>query len=254
MSSKYLTYYDADVDLEDVELFEDGRWLNDKCIDLFIEYLDHNITSKDDISRSKVFLLRAALTFLISNIQGVLSYITFIFIASLLYDQFLSKSSIFTAQVIFMIVNDNNDVTKARGGNHWSLLIFIRKTNKFLHYDSANGMNTEAAKSNAVRIAGVLGVTGSSFHNMKTPLQENAFNFNNFVFKPHIKECGIYVISITEQLYRKVIKYYQTHDHDDEIELSSVFELDNDQIPIGREMRKRCRNIVKDLRNATTQK
>ncbi|CAG8585834.1 3977_t:CDS:2 [Gigaspora rosea] len=198
MSAKYLTYYDADVDLEDVELFEDGRWLNDKCIDLFIEYLDHNLTSKDDISRSKVFLLRAALTYLISNIQDST------FLAGAL------PKRIFTAQVIFMIVNDNVDVTKARGGNHWSLLIFIRKTNKFLHYDSANGMNIGVAKYNAMRIASVLNVTGSSFHNMKTPLQENEFDL--------------------------------------------AFEIEQDQIPIGREMRKRCKKIVQELREAYVQK
>ncbi|CAG8734114.1 23630_t:CDS:2, partial [Racocetra persica] len=225
MSTKYLTYYDADVDLEDVELFEDRRWLNDKCIDLFIEYLEHNTTSNDDVSRSKVFLLRAALTFFISNIQDST------FLAGALPKQ------IFIAQVIFMIVNDNVDVTKARGGNHWSLLVFIRKTNKFLHYDSASGMNTGVAKYNAMRIAGVLGVTGSSFHNMKTPLQENG------------NECGVYVISITEQLYQKVVKYYQTHHHDDEKEFASIFELEQDKIPTGREMRKRCRKIVQELRD-----
>ncbi|KAM5581424.1 NEDD8-specific protease 1-like [Rosa sericea] len=43
-------------------------------------------------------------------------------------------------------VNDNVDTSQSDGGKQWSLLVYYRKSNTFMHYDSFGGFNSLVAR------------------------------------------------------------------------------------------------------------
>ena len=107
-------------------------------------------------------------------------------------------------QLVLLAVSDNPDVGHAGGGSHWSLLAFDRRTNVFLHLDSApgGGGNRGAAR----QLAGALSPLvrdqpaaggGSSGQQLRlprfeevegAPRQENGY------------DCGVYVMALARQL------------------------------------------------------
>ncbi|EFO93572.1 CRE-ULP-3 protein [Caenorhabditis remanei] len=53
------------------------------------------------------------------------------------------KNSFF--QIAF-ITNNNTDVTRPNGGSHWSLLLFDRPSDTFIHFDSSSRYNHQTAE------------------------------------------------------------------------------------------------------------
>lgn len=47
---------------------------------------------------------------------------------------------------IFLPINDNDDVEKAEGGSHWSLLLVSKVDGVAFHYDSMMSANREVAR------------------------------------------------------------------------------------------------------------
>ncbi|CAG8448921.1 14317_t:CDS:2 [Acaulospora morrowiae] len=222
----YLTYHDADIDEEAVMLFNDGCWLNDKCIDLYLEYLAHTVAPEDD-SEKAIFICSAAMTFFLSNLPSGTD------LSILVAPQFTS------APVIFSVINNNPDVTVALGGSHWSLMVYVRDMNECLHYDSASGINTNAAKKVAKKLFGI-----GKVRNMRVPQQQNAtFIAINSLRLFITSECGLYVLSIAEHIYRKVIKPKDALKYPKEL-----FEIEFSEIPSGDTMRKNCRGVVATLK------
>ncbi|KAL6529584.1 hypothetical protein OROGR_015207 [Orobanche gracilis] len=44
-------------------------------------------------------------------------------------------------RLVLFVVNDNDDFGGGDGGNHWSILVYDRTKNLFLHFDSMEGVN-----------------------------------------------------------------------------------------------------------------
>ena len=64
----------------------------------------------------------------------------------------------FLANVIFIPVNDKKLLESFEGGSHWSLLVYVKKNNKFLYYDSSNNYNFTVANKFATKISSILEV------------------------------------------------------------------------------------------------
>ncbi|RHZ88236.1 hypothetical protein Glove_25g7 [Diversispora epigaea] len=170
----YLTYHDADIDEEAVTFYDDGRWLNDKCIDLYLEYLEHTIVPQERF-KADIFFLRASMTFFLSNIDK--SNISI-----------YSPPELKSASIIFLVVNNNSDVSRAGGGTHWSLLVYVRELKLFFQYDSYKSMNELKAKYVAETIFGLDKV---DIIETNAPQQMNDH------------ECGVFVLSFAESIFKK---------------------------------------------------
>ncbi|CAG8476723.1 11700_t:CDS:2 [Acaulospora colombiana] len=130
----YLTYHDADIDEEAVLLFNDGCWLNDKCIDLYLE----SVIYVPSLPTERILIL-----FDLPHQRYLTHTVT------------PEAPQFNSASIVLAVINNNPDTTVAQGGTHWSLMIYVRDTNTCFHYDSASGMNTGVAKKVAKRLFGV---------------------------------------------------------------------------------------------------
>ncbi|KAI7983099.1 NEDD8-specific protease 1 [Camellia lanceoleosa] len=95
--------------------------------------------------------------------------------------------------MVIFPVNNNDDVTEAEGGNHWSLPLFERETNVFVHHDSYRGLNAGHAKQLYRAIVGYMGISDMAsackyVENSKTPQQVNGY------------DCGLYIAAIAKAI------------------------------------------------------
>jgi len=58
--------------------------------------------------------------------------------------------------------SNNTNPELAGGGSHWSLLVYAKSVNKFLHYDSAGPMNMSYARRTAKKVAKRIGIKGEA--------------------------------------------------------------------------------------------
>ncbi|GFZ13183.1 cysteine proteinases superfamily protein [Actinidia rufa] len=106
---------------------------------------------------------------------------------------FLQPLNLSGKKLVIFPVNDNNDVTEAEGGSHWSLLAFERDANVFVHHDSYGGLNSRHAKQLYRAIVGYMEITnmGSTAKYVecsRTPQQVNGY------------DCGLYVATIARTI------------------------------------------------------
>ncbi|KAJ2745658.1 SUMO1 sentrin specific peptidase 8 [Coemansia sp. BCRC 34301] len=90
--------------------------------------------------------------------------------------------------------------------SHWSLLVYCRPTRTFYHYDSINRHNRSFAERAAGRFLRVLEPRlkeGFYFKSVQTPQQNNDF------------DCGVYVLTIAEELARRYVKHLKSRERDD---------------------------------------
>ncbi|CAG8549820.1 2371_t:CDS:2 [Paraglomus brasilianum] len=177
-----LQYYDVMLYEEDVHFLYDDQWLNDTCIEFYMEYLERTkLLSTRGSSILQVFLLRPAITFLITIAPDESDLSSAI------------PAQLAGSDVIFSPVNNNTNPELAGGGSHWSLLVYAKSVNKFLHYDSAGPMNMSYARRTAKKVAKRIGIKDYEVIGMHTPQQENG------------SDCGVYVVAITDHLTRRLL-------------------------------------------------
>jgi hypothetical protein len=104
---------------------------------------------------------------------------------------FLEPLKLQSKDIIIMTINDNSSLTTA-GGSHWlvipssiitiitiiihirSTLIYDRKSNTFMHFDSsASNSNMNPAEICSRRLSYALQIEGASFENKSCPSQQN---------------------------------------------------------------------------------
>ncbi|GBC01037.1 hypothetical protein RclHR1_04040007 [Rhizophagus clarus] len=219
MLTATLYYKDAMLTPADYYLLYDDRWLNDQCVDFYLEYLEYNSSVKEE-SKVKPYLLRASMSFLIANIEDA---------------KYLSKAlpkQIFSSDIIFIPVNNKQSLESYIGGSHWSLLVYVKENNKFLYYDSANDMNFDIANKFADKISGVLEVKRNDIVIVNTPQQKNG------------SDCGVFVLSITDQFYQRII---ESQSNSDQVDFEKILEVDVQNLLSPSNMRKKIRNLVNEL-------
>ncbi|CAB4413879.1 unnamed protein product [Rhizophagus irregularis] len=222
MLTSTLYYKDAMLAPEDYGLLYDDRWLNDRCVDFYLEYLEYNYSIKEE-SKVKPNLLRASMSFLITNIEDAK------YLASALPKQ------IFSADIIFIPVNNKQSLESFIGGSHWSLLIYVKQNNKFLYYDSANNMNSYIAYKFADKISGVLEVKRNNIVVVKTPQQKNG------------SDCGVFVLSIIDQFYQRII---ELQPNSDQIDFEKILEVNEQNLLLPSDMRKKIRDLANELKDS----
>ncbi|KAJ1979828.1 hypothetical protein H4R35_001367 [Dimargaris xerosporica] len=172
-----LQYHSTNLRLSDFELLNGNQWLNDTLIGFYYEYLEQKHTPA-----------LAYTTLLPPTIAHWLTHAA--------YDDVASNDDLLhifrTKEYIFIPVNDGNEETRL-AGTHWSLLLYAKRENKFLYYDSLNLYNLVAAKHTMNRIMQCLEVSGAQFTVIKSPLQK------------HDGDCGVFILVVTSKILQRII-------------------------------------------------
>ncbi|KAK6023622.1 Ulp1 protease family, catalytic domain protein [Ostertagia ostertagi] len=156
--SKVLSYGDVVLYTSDLYTLNPGTWLNDNIISFACEYM---LSKAAPEVREQVAIVSAASCELI-RYSGDMEIVRDIFFSL----------GFFKGKAIKTIV----------GGNHWSLLVFDRRSARFEYYDSMRPAKDAVARQLVNTIKPVLGAPEVSFEIVECPQQRNSF------------DCGMYVI------------------------------------------------------------
>ena len=146
MSSR-VSLHDACLEPSDVALLQPGQWLNDAVIHFAYEHMAHECFRSD-----AMLLLSPAIVTMIQFLEDPVE------LHALLEHTDLSMRSL-----VFLPINDTNDVGVANAGSHWTLLVFARETMTFHHFDSLSSVNClKVARKVAARLSPLLSPKGVS--------------------------------------------------------------------------------------------
>ncbi|KAJ7947760.1 NEDD8-specific protease 1 [Quillaja saponaria] len=171
---KILSYNDVVLRKSDLGILGGPYFLNDQIIEFYFSYLSTCCPSDD------ILLVPPSMTFWIMNCPAAWSL-----------EDFLEPLHLPDKTLVIFPINDNDDVSKAGGGFHWSLLAFERKANVFVHHDSCGSMNKIHARRLYNAVARYMGFSNSAIdasfiESTDSPQQKNWY------------DCGLYVIGIAK--------------------------------------------------------
>uniref|UniRef100_A0A1D1Z0K7 NEDD8-specific protease 1 n=1 Tax=Anthurium amnicola TaxID=1678845 RepID=A0A1D1Z0K7_9ARAE len=172
---KILCFRDVVLRRSDLDILRGPHYINDRIIEFFFSDLSSSV-SLDDI-----LLVPPSISFWIANCSDFEGL-----------EDVVEPLKLSEKKVVVFTVNDNDDVTVAEGGLHWSLLAYDREKNVFIHHDSMAGLNRLYADRLYKRVRRFLGDLGSSagFVEGFTPRQENGY------------DCGLFVMLIAKLIVR----------------------------------------------------
>ncbi|KAF2221826.1 hypothetical protein BDZ85DRAFT_201217 [Elsinoe ampelina] len=169
-----LSYHDVRLTREDVDCIK-SDWLTDNAIAFWEEYLEHE--KLKDYPKAKIVLLRPSMAFLLlqTHVKDITS------LRSALPD-FRNTTH------IFLPVNDCQDVNRAEGGSHWSLLLVSILDNVAFHYDSMYPANAREADILTAKFSKLLDRNLRFINLPDSPQQDNG------------SDCGVFVCLIMQHL------------------------------------------------------
>jgi len=164
---RILSYHDEILHRSDLQILRGPNYINDRIISFYFTHLSLSLSLS-----SNILLIPPSLSFLIS-------------ICCPGDPQILTPLDLPSKTLILFPVNDNPDPAVAEGGTHWSLLVYDRPSNEFVHHDSANGSNRWCARRLYEAVKGFVGGDGDTrFVEGRTPQQRNGY------------DCGLFVMAV----------------------------------------------------------
>eukprot|EP01132_Coremiostelium_polycephalum_P002062 gene2062-2542_t len=172
--------YESDYDI----LKRETEWLNDAIISFYIEHLSEKESMK--ANKEHVLFTSPSAMFMVPYTDSKETL-----------DELLRPLKMKEKQVIFIPVNNNSNIQAVGGGSHWSLMVFVKKLNRFLYFDSMGTLNYYSSLTMASSLHQILN-TESTKVSMKvrvcqTPQQNNGY------------DCGWYCLAIIELLSNLII-------------------------------------------------
>jgi sentrin-specific protease 8 len=159
------------------------NWITDTIIEFTFEYFEREIFVKHD---NRFAFIRPAIVYLIVHSSDINS------LKGAIPDDFDQKDT------IFMPINDNEG--NQAGGTHWSLLVYNRAVNMFMHYDSLCNSNERVARNCCQKISKLLNAPAAAgFVLMESPQQRNGH------------DCGMYVVKLTRILADRLVTISLSH-------------------------------------------
>mmetsp|Transcript_717 Transcript_717/g.1237 ORF Transcript_717/g.1237 Transcript_717/m.1237 type:complete len:245 (+) Transcript_717:82-816(+) len=177
-----LSYEDADIYQRDLELFEDGKWLNDACIHYCFKRIENEYKRKGSEIQAKIILLDPSL-------------VSFMLIQAVdreENEELAASLDVASKQWILAPVNDCDSFTSS--SNHWSLLLCHLPSGFMAHFDSSGSYNHKAACKTATRIACLIGRECAPVFEFKSPQQRNGY------------DCGVYTVLFARFIYEKLVE------------------------------------------------
>ncbi|EEF41761.1 sentrin/sumo-specific protease, senp8, putative [Ricinus communis] len=116
---------------DDLCLLKGPHYLSDSIIDFYFNYLSSFYSPDDD--DNGILFVSPTVSFWLANCGDDPDTIK----------AFLEPLNLSSKNLIFFTVNDSDRVVHSGGGGgtHWSLLVFCREMNRFVHHDSCHGIN-----------------------------------------------------------------------------------------------------------------
>jgi sentrin-specific protease 8 len=173
---KILSYNDVVLRRSDLDILGGPYFLNDRIIEFYFSYLSSCYPAKD------ILLVPPSIAFWIMNCPAVESL-----------EDFLEPLHLPDKKLVIFPVNDNDDVSKAEAGSHWSLLAFERNANTFVHHDSNRGINKWHAKRLYNAVVGFMSVCNSASDASYLECTDSPQQVNGY-------DCGLYVTSIARAI------------------------------------------------------
>jgi sentrin-specific protease 8 len=160
-----LNYNDSLIYESDLEILNDGQWLNDRLIAFVYEYLEREI-----------YLDQPAVSFLNPSTVQFLKLCSSMDEARMC---FLDPLDMNKKKYCFMPLN-NNIYAEMTGGTHWSLMFVDRSTSIMYHFDSIGSNNDQAIKF---------------FQKYKSYFGlEKYLTYESFPKQSNSSDCGVYVL------------------------------------------------------------
>lgn len=126
---KVLNYRGIVVQRSDLDTLREGCFLTDQIIAFYFTYLSSSFNTKTD-----TLLVLPSISQLITNCKDAKSV-----------EEYVESCQMSSKRLVLFVVNDNEDFVGGGGGTHWSILVYDRTKNLFLHFDSIKGLNTPYA-------------------------------------------------------------------------------------------------------------
>lgn len=106
-----------------------------------------------------------------------------------------------TTTALAFVINDNTNVERARGGTHWSVLVFEKSKARFTHFDSIPGSNETCARELAMKLAPHLVADHQAALASKEFIKEHEF----VPRQQNAHDCGIFTLLNIHEL----VEYYE---------------------------------------------
>ncbi|KAE8656715.1 NEDD8-specific protease 1 [Hibiscus syriacus] len=214
-----LSYNDVVLRRSDLEILGGPYYLNDRIIEFYFSLLSASHPSQD------ILLVSPSIAFWITNCPDVDGL-----------KDFLEPLKLPDKNLVLFPVNNNDDVSLAEGGSHWSLLAYYRSANVFVHHDSSQQMNKRPAMKLYKSVVGYISGSCSAGNDKylecsDTPQQVNCY------------DCGLYVTATA----RTICSWYESSEskNDEDLWFSAVKEQ---VTPLAVcELRKEILRLIKDL-------
>lgn len=170
-----LSYYDALITDEDVELLQGPFWLNDTIIGFYLEYLEREKYENADICFIKPEITQCLKFSDVSDFPAFLDPLNF-------------KKKSFAVMPLNDCENPN-----LPGGSHWSLLVYSQPEKAFYHIDSSSGTNYQAASKLAYKLSKY--INHGEFKNLPSLQQTNSY------------DCGVFVICNIDNVIEHALRF-----------------------------------------------
>ncbi len=173
-----LNFHDSLLRESDYNLLNEGQWLNDRIIAFVFEYFE----------RVQFIEYADKVAFVSPDVVQLIKMASKEELALCIEPLNLDKK-----ELILMAVNDHTNVETA-GGSHWSLVVYHRPQNRFMHFDSAGRSNVnEAVKAGKQVEPFIKPPSQVTMMEVSAPQQNNSC------------DCGMYVIAVAEQISRNCL-------------------------------------------------
>ncbi|XP_057956129.1 NEDD8-specific protease 1 [Malania oleifera] len=216
---KILSYNDVVLRRSDLDILSGPYFLNDRIIEFYFSHLTFCHSSDD------ILFVPPSISFWIMNCPDSGSL-----------KDFLAPLNLSSKKLVIFPVNDNDDVTEAEGGTHWSLLAFGRDASKFVHHDSYRGCNNRHARKLYETVARFMGTSNSASYDGYLDCPESPQQVNSY-------DCGLYVTAIA----RVICCWYRSDESKDASGL--WFSVMKEQVTPSTvaEMRREILGLIKGL-------
>ncbi|PIA38666.1 hypothetical protein AQUCO_02700117v1 [Aquilegia coerulea] len=173
-NEKILSYNDVVLRRSDLDILSGPHFLNDRIIEFYFSYLASCYASED------ILLVPPSISFWISNCPDIESL-----------KDFVEPLKFPDKKMVIFPVNNNDDVSMAEGGSHWSLLAYERKKNVFVHHDSLASSNRCHAKRLYKGVVKFMGISDSKVDAPFIDCTTSPQQMNGY-------DCGLYVTAIAK--------------------------------------------------------
>ncbi|KAL9241049.1 hypothetical protein vseg_015207 [Gypsophila vaccaria] len=212
-----LSYNDTVLRRSDLDILSGPYFLNDRIIEFYFSYLSSSYLSDG------VHLVAPSTAFWLQNCADKETL-----------KAFIEPLNLATKELVIFPVNNNDDVTQAEGGSHWSLIVFYKAANVFVHHDSFGQSNSKYSRKLYSSVVEFVANSSSGIkyvEHQSSPQQKNGY------------DCGLFVLAIASV----ICSWYTSNTHVDgeHIWLCSV----EDQVTQSTvsELRKEILNLILGL-------